>query len=108
MAYPIFLTFATSQTVTSAFQLDAALPHAVWVPSWGTAARVFVQFATLSGTAPFATLQQYTGTGQDWTVFSGAGTPAVGIFERCPSPWGRLALSSCQVAVMSVAICPAR
>src|SRR5690242_7849 len=71
---PTFLTFATSQTVTSAFQIDRShRALACFVGSYGTAAAVTVQYATLSGTGPFLPLFRADGSGQPFTVCSGVG-----------------------------------
>jgi hypothetical protein len=99
----IFVTFALSATVTSAFNLPRAYRGvAVAVPSWGTAANLTMQFATTSGGPTFSTLFQ-EGTGSAFILFSGTG----GGFAKMdppPTPYARLAISSCQTAVMSLLV----
>jgi len=82
---PTFLTFATSQTVTSAFQIDRShRALACFVGSYGTAAAVTVQYATLSVTGPFLPLFRADGSGQPFTVCSGVGG-GVAVIELLPS-----------------------
>jgi hypothetical protein len=105
----INLTFAASGAngaglVTSAFTVDRPTRTvAVFVGSYGTTARVFVQFATSSGGSDWATMQRFDGSGAEFTVFSGNGSPAVAIF--CPpTPFGRLCVSSAQLTTLSCAV----
>src|SRR5690242_834509 len=104
-----FVTFAASGAggvglVTTAFFVDKARPIAVVVSSFGTTARVYTQWSQVSGGASdWATLCRADGSGAEHTVFSGAGSPAVGIIEYPPTSFGRLCVSSAQTAVISCA-----
>jgi hypothetical protein len=100
-----FVTIATSQLVSSAFYLDRSYRGAaIHVPSYGTAARVVAQFSTTSGTGPWATLTRPEGSGLEWTIFSGTGSPAVGVVPFPPSPFARIALSSCQTDAVTFTV----
>src|SRR5262245_32970810 len=106
----INLTFPASGAggvglVTSAFTVDKARPIAVLVSSFGTTARVFTQWSQTSGGASdWGTLQRTDGSGAEWTVYSGAGSPAVAVIEYPPTPYGRLSISSAQLSVISATV----
>jgi|SRR5579862_1633961 len=96
-----FITFAQSQTVTSAYATDRSHKAlACFVASYGTAAAVTVQFATASGTG-FLPLFRQDGSGLLFTVCSGTGG-GVAVIELPPSAWGRFVISSAQTSVISL------
>ena len=90
----IYTLVASGQNVSAAFAVDR--PNRmllVTVPSLSTGQAVIPQFTTISGTAPFYSLQRVDGSGLPWTVYSGAG-PAMGLVPYPPTQWGRISITA--------------
>jgi len=105
---PLVVTIPSSPAlVSSAVTLDRAhRPITVLVPSFGTAAYVTAQFATVSGGGAdgWFTANQKDGSANPWFASSGAATPAATVLEYPSTPYMRLVISSAQVTATSFTV----
>ena len=93
---------ATGAIVSSQMNFDGrGSKLAIFINSHGPNG-YFIAFAQTSG-GPFHRLQNPTGTGAGYAVFSGGGTPAVAIVQRA-SQWGRMEANSGMTTTTSITV----
>ena len=105
MGAPLYLSVGTATpTVSQAFTFPFAPRQIVLeVPSLTAGSQITPQFSATSG-GPFWPLQRDDGTGNPFTVHSGAG-PAIGAFAP-PTPFGRFVLTGSVTVITTLTLYP--